>query len=59
MSYAKAMKHASNPRKWKRTVVKDSRGMSLAGKRGQWLVFGKPITEKDEPPTTAIAREGE
>lgn len=32
MSYAKAMKHARNPRKWRRTRVKDSRGMSASGK---------------------------
>lgn len=44
MSYAKAMKHNRNPRKWRRTRVKDSGGMSLSGQRGQWLIFGKPTT---------------
>lgn len=45
MSYAKAMKHHNNPRKWKRTAVKDGRGMSAAGKRGNALIFGQPLTE--------------
>lgn len=49
MSYAKAMRHNRNPRKWKRTRVKDGRGMSLSGQRGQWLVFGKPTTAEAKP----------
>ncbi len=47
MSYAKAMKHHTNPRKWKRTRVVDGRGMPQNGKRGQWLIFGKPTTQLD------------
>ncbi len=45
MSYAKALKHHNNPRKWRRTRVKDSRGMSLSGRRGNALVFGTLITD--------------
>ncbi len=49
MSYKKAMRHACNPRKWRRTRVRDSRGMSKSGQRGQWLIFGKPTTAEDKP----------
>jgi hypothetical protein len=35
MSYAKAMKHDRNPRKWK---------MTRARKRGNQLIFGAPIS---------------
>jgi len=45
MSYAKAMKHWRNPRKWKRTRFVDGRGMTASGRRGNALIFGKPSTE--------------
>lgn len=45
MSYAKAMKHWRNPRKHKMTVAR---------RRGNWLIFGKPITHKLLGPPTNI-----
>lgn len=48
MSYAKAMKHYRNPRKWKRTRTIDSRGMAASGRRANALIFGEPKTEASQ-----------